>query len=89
MIKAYKFITADGISVEIENYGNNSDDDWNTGNLGILSHMSQVCGIIRFDVNGSKQPNNFGRDVFGTYITNGRGASLYPGGGIDDKPLVE
>ncbi|MCK7521137.1 MAG: hypothetical protein MZV64_27335 [Ignavibacteriales bacterium] len=36
------------------------------------------------DINGPKKgPNYFGRDMFRFYITNGKGALLYPYGGSD------
>ena len=81
----YKFITADGMSVSVTNYGDNCTQggtNWTTGELG---YMSQLCGWIRFDVNGPQKPNNIGRDVFILWITNGKGALLYPEGGKDDN----
>ena len=82
----YRFITADGVSVLIENYQDNcGHNSWGTGELG---YMSQVCGLIRFDVNGPKKPNNLGRDVFSFWITNGKGALLYPRGGKDDNYIT-
>ena len=48
--------------------------------------MTQVCGSLYIDVNGPiKGPNNFGRDIFAFWITNGKGAMLYPMGGKDDN----
>jgi len=78
----YKFVTIDGISIMIINAANNCGSDWS---LGELRYMSQTCGIIFFDVNGIKEPNNFGRDIFEFYITNGHGALLYPAGGSNDN----
>ena len=43
-----------------------------------------MCGGLAVDVNGNKGPNNYGRDEFWFYITNGRGPKLYPVGGLDD-----
>jgi len=80
----YKFITADGMSIVIYNWANNCGIDWSTG---VLGKMSQVCGAIAVDVNGLKKPNYWGRDIFWIYLTNGKGASLYPFGGIDDNQV--
>ena len=81
----YTFITADGMSVGVQNYANNCTQGgtgWTTGELG---YMSKVCGVVLFDVNGLKKPNNWGRDVFTFFITNGKGALLYPQSGKDDN----
>ena len=81
----YKFITADGMSVQIANYSNNCTQGGINSSTGALGYMSQVCGFIIFDVNGHKEPNDRGRDVFHFFITNGNGAFLYPSGGKDDN----
>ena len=81
----YKFITADGMSVSIYNYGDNCTQGGTTWTTGELGYMSQVCGYIYLDVNGPKKPNNLGKDVFQFWITNGKGALLYPLGGKDDN----
>ena len=48
--------------------------------------MAQLCGYVVIDVNGpTKGPNNYGRDIYYFWITNGKGAILYPLGGIDDN----
>ena len=78
----YKVRTADGMSIFISNYRNNCSADWSTT---ILGYMTQVCGEILVDLNGPKKPNNVGRDFFVFYITNGKGAFLYPTGGKDDN----
>lgn len=83
----YKFTTLDGMSFAFYNYaeaGSGSADcssNWSTGKLG---NMSQVCGQIIVDVNGQKEPNNWGLDTFAFWITNGKGAMTYPYGGVDD-----
>lgn len=79
----YKFITADGMSYAIGNYKNNCDTA--SDSSGKTGHMSQDCGTITIDINGLKKPNQLGRDTFWFFITNGKGASLYPRGGIDDN----
>lgn len=75
----YKFITADNMSFLI--YDDQGDCS-HSENFGINTHTKQVCGYIYVDVNGpNKGPNNKGRDIFSFYITNGKGALLYPFGG--------
>lgn len=85
----YKFITVDGISFAIHNYTTDYAPDCanngSTGDLGSNSYMTQVCGIVYIDVNGPKSPNAKGKDTFIFFITNGKGAMLYPAGGIDDN----
>lgn len=86
----YKFITADGMSFLVKNYadasgGLASDCNNNYGSSMNLGYMSQTCGYVWVDVNGFKGPNYYGRDVFTFFITNGKGALLYPHGGMDDK----
>lgn len=80
---SYRFITADNMTFAIFNYGTNcSDRNWSSHKT---NNLTQVCGYIVVDVNGPNQgPNNYGRDIFDIYITNGKGALLYPFGGIDD-----
>lgn len=83
---AYKFITTDGMSVSINNlaptYLDCATPTWSNGTTG---NMTQTCGYIYVDVNGPKYPNYFGIDVFGFWLTNGKGIMLYPRGGSDDK----
>lgn len=85
----YKFITADGIAYYVHNFAGDGDVDcsysWGSD---VLGYMSQICGYIMIDVNAGKRPNYFGRDVFQFYFTNGRGAKLYPSGGIDDATTL-
>lgn len=85
----YKFLTADNMSFELLNFtdwfGSNYADcqqnfavyEGGTGNL------QQVCGELAVDINGRKGPNILGRDTFIFYISNGKGALLYPYGGVD------
>lgn len=75
---SYRFITIDNIAFAIVSMNNNCS----TSNYGVGS-MASVCGILYLDVNGLKGPNNFGRDIFDYYITNGKGPLLYPYGGPD------
>lgn len=79
---AYRFITADGIAFYIGNYHNNCGNNFSNNASGDLT---QVCGVVYIDVNGpNKAPNNWGRDIFGFWIANGKGAHLYPMYGNDD-----
>jgi len=79
----YKFITLDNIAYRISNNMDNCFNDWSSGATG---QMKQVCGELFIDVNGPiKGPNNLGRDIFRFWITNGKGAQIYPYGGVDDK----
>lgn len=77
----YKFMTADGFGVALWSY---SCD--NIGYAVPNSHLniSEICAEIVVDVNGLKGPNNFGRDIFDFYITNGKGPALYPNGGSEE-----
>lgn len=52
---------------------------------GTLGYMSQVCGFVMIDVNGLKGPNCMGRDTFQFDISNGKGALIYPYGGMDQN----
>ena len=80
----YKFITPDGASIMLGSFKAdcNTATTWSTGATG---NMSSVCGRLYVDVNGAtKGPNFFGRDIFLFWITNGKGALLYPESGADD-----
>lgn len=73
----YRFVTADGVSIIISGTFNNcSTNDGPT-------YLSQVCSLVFIDVNGLKGPNNYGRDIFKFFISNGKGPLLYPVGGSD------
>lgn len=80
----YSFITADGIAFLISNFQTNCDVEPNEWSNYITNNMTQVCASLYVDVNGpQKGPNFGGRDVFLFYISNGKGALLYPSGGAD------
>ena len=79
----YKFVTADGISYSFNPHGNGYNCDL-SGSASGSGPLSQFCSHVTIDVNGLKGPNNYGRDIFFFYITNGRGPLLYPEGGSDD-----
>lgn len=78
---AYKFTTIDGKSFSITNYSLNCGTDKSKNKS---FNMTQVCGEVVIDINGTKAPNFLGKDTYKFYITNGRGALLYPYGGEDD-----
>lgn len=77
----YNFITADGFGISIYNYGCTNVYGFPSG-----FNLSQYCGEIDIDVNGLKGPNNWGRDIFNFWITNGKGPVLYPYGGPEWGP---
>lgn len=79
---SYKIITVDGMSITVNSIQANCETDYSTGASG---NMSQVCGWVYIDVNGLKGPNCYGRDTYRFFITNGKGALLYPEGGVDDN----
>ena len=80
---AYKFITIDGTAYWITNSANDCDTpSYSTGRTG---NVAQTCGQVIIDVNGLKPPNFEGRDIFRFFITNGKGAILYPWSGADDN----
>jgi len=77
------FITTDGMIFLIDS----NEDNCPVGggaSTGATGDLEQMCGLLTVDMNGYKGPNNVGRDIFGFYITNGRGPKLYPYGGQDD-----
>lgn len=55
---SYRFVLLDGMSVNLNQIGNCSDD------VGIDSTHIYRCTYIAVDVNGPKNPNVFGRDTF-------------------------
>jgi prepilin-type N-terminal cleavage/methylation domain-containing protein len=78
----YKFITADGMAFEVYSFNNNC-----TQNLGFSAAPDSptyfsICGYVYIDVNGLKEPNNWGRDVFWYWITSKNSSMLYPAGGF-------
>lgn len=84
----YLWTSADGMSIAVLNYAangagfENCGKNWSQSGAG---NLSQVCGNLFVDVNGPKPPNMYGRDTFWFFISNGKGALLYPRGGFDDK----
>lgn len=79
----YRFITADGMSFSFSIDSNNCGNDYSNH---ITNNMTQLCGRVWIDVNGpTKGPNNWGRDIYYFWITNGKGPLLYPIGGVDDN----
>ncbi|MCK7521150.1 MAG: hypothetical protein MZV64_27410 [Ignavibacteriales bacterium] len=76
----YKFITTNGMVYAIIPYTTCNTNLSNNTTM----HMRQICGQLLVDINGPKKgPNYNGRDIFVFYITNGKGALLYPYGGSD------
>lgn len=79
-----KFTTAGGVSFAIMNNVTGCADNWSS----TVGYMSQTCGYVYIDVNGLQGPNYLGRDIFMFFITNGKGAQLYPWGGEDDNSTI-
>lgn len=75
----YRFVTIDGMSINIQNYGLNGvgsgyeNCKYSEG----TGELTQICGTMWIDLNGPKGPNNLGRDAFMFLITNGKGPLLY------------
>jgi len=64
----------------LDAYVKDYDNDDTTDN-----QMLSLCGFIVIDVNGEDKPNVWGRDVFGTWVTDKSVLGLYPFGGDYDK----
>ncbi len=68
-----------------------SDDDPQTQNDPRIpvddkdNQMLNLCGFIVIDVNGAAEPNVWGKDVFGMWITDTKTLGIYPFGGASDK----
>lgn len=79
----YRFVTVDGVSFYVWNYAQGCTQNDSTGKTG---NLTQACGEIYVDLDGPKKgPNVMGRDTFNLWISNGKGALLYPMGGSDTK----
>lgn len=75
-----RFVLADGSTIVVGDAWNSDTCDWN-----FLGHGNS-CGIVILDVNGLKQPNQLGRDIYFFYFY--ADGTLKPGGGNglwDDK----
>ncbi|MCK7488699.1 MAG: type II secretion system GspH family protein [Bacillus subtilis] len=81
----YKFIATNGMAYFIH-LNSTCNNNWSNNKTG---HLRQNCGSLFVDINGpNKGPNYRGRDIFGFYISNGKGALLYPYGGSDALYLM-
>lgn len=78
----YRFTTIDGMSWKVYISGGCEDIGYSNN---VTNHLTQMCGNLSVDLNGLNGPNYIGKDIFEFFITNGRGPSLYPLGGVDDK----
>lgn len=78
----YKFVTSDGMSFAIGSYGNNCNSNYGFSAAPDSPTYNSTCGWVLIDVNGKKQPNNLGRDVFEFFITSNKTPMLYPLGGF-------
>jgi len=77
----YFFTTADGYSIALHNHGQNCNFNEDTSITN--ANINQLCAELYIDVNGTKGPNNMGRDIFDFWITNGKGPALYPQSGSE------
>lgn len=84
-LSTYRFTTVNGMSYAIFSWSSNCGSDADGYSNHITYNLKEVCGLCIVDVNGLKLPNNVGRDIFYFYITNGKGPSLYPQGGVDES----
>lgn len=75
----YKFITADGASIEFQFPQLNC----NYSNAGSLKKICMTNLYI--DTNGLNKPNIYGRDIFEFYVITDNGPTLYPQRGIKDE----
>lgn len=75
----YKFVSADGMSFAILSWNSSC-----TSNYSFVPNgpTAKTCGYVYIDVNGSKKPNCWGRDVFTFLITSNATPMLYPHGGF-------
>ena len=91
----YTFITNRGVSYALLSFGNNCLADSTPTNQAYINayvanandennQMLNLCGFIIVDVNGKQDPNRWGRDVFGLWITNRSVIGVYPFGGDND-----
>lgn len=70
----YKFVTADGMLVEIANSSQ--------GCVGSQGTLTKMCAKnVNIDVNGLAGPNTMGRDIIAFAIINDNGPAIYPWGG--------
>ena len=83
MSDVFRFVSLSGASYIVKREPNHWTGAacYNYG--GLTGHLSQPCGEVYVDVNGAKPPNAMGRDTFHFYISNGKGAMLYPYGGSE------
>lgn len=78
----YKFVTMDGMSVSVRSYNSNCTSDFGFPAAPDAPTYNSMCGELFIDVNGTKGPNYFGRDVFLFFITSNKRPLLYPRGGF-------
>lgn len=75
-----KGVLTDGISIWIDDYADNCVTDRTDGTG--TSPLSNTCAQLIVDINGSKNPNQSGKDTFFWYIA--KNGSLYPNGSLND-----
>lgn len=77
----YSFVTLDGMTIAI----GQAHEEHNLGTpdckSGIFSGgiiIDNICAVVYVDVNGKKEPNRFGRDIFNFYVTASGFLKNYP-----------
>ncbi len=84
----YSFVGNDSVSYMVQSTGSGCIPSFNGASSTMFSgQMKQICGLIWMDLNGFKEPNTWGNDIFLFYITNGTNPMLYPAGGRDDSRM--
>jgi len=95
----YTFRTIRGVSYAVLSFGLQCLNEPNPMNEAYLqayvkdydsddtsnNQMLSLCGFIVIDVNGDQRPNTWGRDVFGTWVTDKSVLGIYPFGGEYDN----
>ncbi len=81
----HSFQTADGMVFMLsdQDVGNCTAN----GSITTSSKLKNYCTVVYIDVNGSKKPNKWGRDMFFLYL--GKDGVLYPAGGIETTKINE
>lgn len=75
-----KGVLADGISIWIDDFADNCITDRTDGSR--TSPLSTVCAQVIIDINGSKKPNQVGKDTFFWYIA--KNGVVYAMGSLND-----
>lgn len=93
----YTFITQRGVAYALFSFGTNclnkadqaTQEKWYRAYVKDWDHadnnqMLSLCGFVIVDVNAKQPPNEWGRDVFGVWVTDRSVIGVYPFGGDYD-----